>query len=109
MSMRWGPISECLKRARVGRGEYLCQSCLQTVPATVKDETTRKRIKNIHVDHIDPVIDPTVGFISWDSVIQRLFVEVDELQAICHACHTIKSNEERAQAKQRRENNKNVE
>lgn len=103
-SMHWAPISECLRLARVGRGEYLCAICKQTVPATTKDTTTRKRVKNIHVDHIDPVIDPATGFTTWDSVIERLFVEVDKLQAICHACHKIKSDEEKAIAKERRTN-----
>lgn len=100
--MRWGPISACLTRARVGRGEYRCDGCGLIVPATTKDEETGKRVKNIHADHIDPVIDPKQGFTTWDSVIERLFVEIDKLQALCHACHTIKTNEERAQAKERR-------
>ncbi len=103
-SMHWAPISECLRLARVGRGEYKCASCGQTVPATTKDEATGKRVKNIHVDHIDPVIDPAVGFTTWDEVINRLFVELDGLQAICHACHKIKTDEEKAVAKDRRSN-----
>lgn len=105
-SMRWGPISECLKEARVARGEYRCATCDNIVPATIRDPESGKRVKGIVVDHIDPVIDPNVGFVSWDSVIDRLFVELPGLQAICHSCHKIKTDAEKAQAKERRANEK---
>lgn len=99
-SRKWGPISDSLREARVGRGEYLCNSCKEVVPATTKDG--RRRVKNVHVDHILPVIDPNEGFTTWDSVIERLFVEKEGLQVLCSACHKIKSDEEKAQAKARR-------
>jgi len=105
-SMRWGPISECLKQARVARGEYRCSGCDAIVPATIRDPESGKRIKGIVVDHTHPVIDPCVGFTTWDSVIDRLFVEVDKLQALCHTCHKTKTDAEKAQAKERRTNEK---
>lgn len=100
-SQRWPPISNCLKNARVSRGEYLCAGCKQIVPATIKNEAG-KRVKNIIVDHIDPIIDPKVGWVSYESLIERMFVEEDALQALCYACHEVKTNEEKAQAKERR-------
>ena len=99
-SRKWQPIGDCLKAARRGRGEYECNGCGQVVPATTKEGRTR--VKNIHVDHIDPVIDPDIGFVDWDSVIERLFVEINKLQVLCSACHTIKTNEEKSRAKTRR-------
>lgn len=104
-SLRWRPISDCLARARVGRGLYKCELCNNVVPATLPPkEGNKRRIKNIIVDHIHPVIDPSVGFVSWDSVIERMFVEEDKLQAICYSCHTIKTKEERDIGTERRNN-----
>jgi len=99
-SRKWQPINEALAKARVARGEYLCAECKETVPATVKEG--RARVKNVHVDHIDPVIDPAVGFETWDMVIERLFVEGDKLQVLCTACHKIKCDVEKNVAKERR-------
>ncbi len=100
-SMKWPPIQECLKNARVERGLYLCAGCKEHVPASKKDDNG-KRIKNVHVDHIEPVIDPHVGWVSWDSVIERMFVEPEGLQLLCHDCHKVKSDNEKAIAKERR-------
>ena len=100
-SQRWPPIPNALKNARVERGFYLCNGCKEIVPATIKDEKGR-RIKNAVVDHIDPIIDPSVGWVSYESLIERMFVEEDKLQVLCHSCHTKKTNEEKAIAKERR-------
>lgn len=99
-SRKWPPIAQCLKNARVERGFYLCATCKEIVPATIKVEG--KRVKNIHVDHIEPVVDPAVGFVDWNTYIERLYTEPENLQAICDKCHTIKTNNEKAIAKERR-------
>mgnify|MGYP006921439440 CR=1 FL=1 len=100
-TMRWGPIANVLKGARVDRGIYLCAACGDRVPATIK--VGSRRVKNIHVDHINPIVDPNVGFTTWDDLIERMFCEADNLQALCGACHEKKTNEEKAIAKARRE------
>ena len=105
-TMRWGPIAECLKTARVGRGEYLCAGCKETVPATIK--VNGRRTKNVHVDHILPIVDPDVGFVSYDELIERMFVEKDNLQVLCSECHTEKTNLEKARAKARRTRVKDI-
>ena len=61
------------------------------------------------VDHIDPIVDPAVGFVSFDSWIERCFVEVEVYQVLCLPCHTVKSNEEREIAKARRAREKAAE
>ena len=99
---KWEPIQKCKKRAHVGRGEYRCDGCGQVVPPTVVDETTRKRVKNIFVDHIEPIIDPAVGFTTWDECIERMFCDSSNLQLLCKACHSVKSHEEIEVAKKRR-------
>lgn len=103
-TQKWAPIHECVKNAKEGRNEYRCACCGELVPSTVKVDG--KRVKNIHVDHINPVIDPSVGFTTWDEVIENLFSELDNLQLLCTACHDIKTNQEKQIAKERRANAK---
>jgi len=99
-TMRWNPIHECLKNARVRRGEYLCNGCKQDVPNTIRVDGKRK--KNVHVDHIIPIIDPAIGWTTYDEMIDRMFCEAENLQVLCDECHTRKTNEEKNVAKERR-------
>lgn len=108
---KWGPKHACIKGARVRRGWYMCSGCDEEVPATIKVELkTRpgavKKVKNIHADHIQPVIDPAVGRESWDNVIERMFVEKEAYQALCHHCHADKTAEERSIATERKRKGK---
>lgn len=99
-TMKWSPISECLGLARTRRGFYKCAGCQKEVPASKKEGM--KRTKNVHADHIKPIIDPAVGWVSWDDTIERMFCELDNLQVLCSDCHTVKTNEEKETAKARR-------
>lgn len=103
-SQRWAPISETLKEARVSRGVYECADCKSHVPPTVKDG--RKRVKNVVVDHIEPIINPETGFTSWDDCIDKMFCEKENLQVLCKECHDIKSMAERKLAAETRKRNK---
>ena len=104
-SMKWPPVSKALADARVRRGIYICNNCKEEVPASIKKDG--KRLKNAIVDHIEPIIDPALGFETWDKCIERMFCEADNLQVLCRECHEEKSNEEKAVAKARREKEKN--
>ena len=97
---RWPPIADCKRQANVRRGFYLCAGCKEEVPASVK--INNKRVSNAIVDHIKPIIDPKRGFTTWDEVIERMFCEKDNLQVLCHACHNLKTAQEREEAKTRR-------
>ena len=99
---KWAPIYKCTKNANVSRGVYKCAGCLEEVPPTIIDPETNKRVKYIFVDHIVPIVDPAVGFTSWDSVIERMFCDSDNLQILCLPCHKAKSQEEIDIAKARR-------
>lgn len=99
---KWAPIQKCKKKAHVARGLYRCDECKQEVPPTVFDEEKRKRVKNTFVDHRIPIIDPAVGFVSWDETIERMFCNSDNLQLLCKECHQRKSREEIEIAKARR-------
>ena len=97
---RWGPKHECINRARTRRGFYLCAHCREEVPASIKVEMKTKpgemrRVKNIYADHIEPIIDPTVGRRSWDEVIERAFVDTPGYQALCYDCHQTKTEGEK--------------
>lgn len=107
-SRKWAPNQLVMKAARVARGLYLCAICEKHVPTTVYNEEKGKRVKNVIVDHTDPVIDPKVGFTTWDSFIEGLFVEIDKLQVICKECHDIKTKEETAIAAERRRKEKDI-
>jgi 5-methylcytosine-specific restriction endonuclease McrA len=61
---------------------------------------------DVQVDHICPLIDPTVGFLSWDSVINNMFCEADNLQVLCKGCHSLKTSAEKQLAKERKANAK---
>lgn len=102
ITQKWHPIQQCLKDARTRRGFYQCNSCGEEVPASIRNDDG-KRVKGVQVDHVKPVIDPDVGWVSWDSTIDGLFSEPENLQVLCYTCHSQKSNEEKARAKDRRD------
>lgn len=103
---KWAPIQQCKKRANISRGLYKCECCGNEVPPTIFDDDKRKRMKNIFVDHMVPIIDPAVGFTTWDECIERMFCNSSNLQLLCKDCHSIKSREEIEIAKQRRATSK---
>jgi len=73
------------------RVEYLCATCNQWFMG-----------KDIQVDHLDPVVDPLVGFLSWDVFVSRLFCDISNLSVICKNDHKFKTNAEKAVAVERR-------
>lgn len=102
-SRKWGPKNVALRESRLRRGFYHCAGCGEAVPATLPPKPgNKKRIKNALVDHILPIVDPCVGFTTWDEVVKNMFCELENLQVICHDCHQIKTNLEKAIAAYRR-------
>lgn len=70
------------EKAHLGRGQWQCQLCKQVF----------KSSKDLHGDHLQPVVDPEKGFTTWDDYINRLFLGA--IQAICISCHQQKSEAE---------------
>lgn len=101
-TIKWAPIQNCKKSARVSRGIYLCAGCKQEVPATAVDHTSGVRKHNVYVDHVKPIVPPETGWDNWDGVIDRMFCDSNNLELLCKECHDEKSAEERKIAKQRR-------
>ena len=89
---RWQPKYDTLNAAKTEKKinektgriaqHYRCAHCLQEFTS-----------KDMEVDHVQPVVNPLTGFESWDVFIDRLFCEQDNLQAICKACHKIKTKQ----------------
>lgn len=72
-----------------------------------------KKTNMMAVDHIDPVVDPSVGFVDWNTYIPRMFE--GQLQILCNysgfrdgkqSCHHIKTAAEKAIEAERRRNEK---
>jgi len=105
---RWAPITTVRQEARVERGKYRCVGYNRrshVVPSSLPPKKgNKRRIKNALVDHINPIVDPAKGFESWDIIIERMFVEEEGLQVMCHVCHQLKCNDEKEIAKKRKLN-----
>lgn len=92
---RWPPKYETLNEAKTEKKtnvktgrlaqHYRCASCQEEFTAT-----------NIQVDHIIPVASID-GFSTWDSFIENLFCEKDNLQVLCVPCHSEKTKKERSE------------
>lgn len=90
---RWPPKYETLNDAKTTKKinqktkrlaqHYRCASCRGEFTAT-----------NIEVDHIEPIVDPKIGFVDWNSFIERLYCPASNLQALCKSCHKIKTKKE---------------
>ena len=70
---------------------YICELC----GAKAKGARSAS-YPQIHVDHIDPVI-PVDRKITWEEYVERLFCDVNNLQAICDVCHKEKTTGENAE------------
>lgn len=79
------------KRANKGRAQWECEQCKKIYPSA----------KDLHGDHISPIIDPEIGFTNWDDYITRLFL--GDMQAICkEVCHKEKTRGENERRVQKR-------
>lgn len=83
-SYKWPPRNEALRKARIERGKYRCAKC--------------KKIygnKEISLDHIQPVVDPKIGWAGFEEYIKRLFCPVEGFQVLCDRCHDKKTAREK--------------
>ena len=84
-------------RAKRDSVQYKCYVCSEWVGST-----------GVQVDHIVPVINPEIGFETWEIYEKRLFCGKDNLGVICEACHKAKTDSEKAIAKERRKREKDL-
>lgn len=83
ISFAWPPRKEAIKKARISRGKYKCASCEGVFGP-----------KQIQLDHIIPVIDPHVGWVDYNTFIERLLCEESNYQVLCKSCHDWKTTRE---------------
>lgn len=58
--------------------------------------------QDIVVDHIEPVIDPKIGWVDWNTYIDRLFCDASNLQVLSKEAHKQKTQgENRGREKKR--------
>lgn len=86
----WSPERRKVKKEAETKGGFQCSECKNVV-------------ERIHIDHIEPVVLPSEGFVSWDRYYQRLYTSASNLQALCEPCHKRKT---KAESKERRERRK---
>jgi 5-methylcytosine-specific restriction endonuclease McrA len=99
-TQRWPPKFEALKAAFIDRKinkktgklaqHFSCASC--------KGEFVSK---DVQVDHKKPVVCPKKGFQGWETYIDRLFCETENLQVLCVPCHKEKTAQEKEQRKKK--------
>lgn len=95
---KYPPKYEVLEEAFVGKKvnelsgrvakHYRCNSCKGHFP-----------LSKVNVDHITPVVNPDTGFTTFDSFIENLFCQKEQLQVLCEDCHDKKTREENTQRK----------
>lgn len=79
-TFHWRARTEAMTAARVERGKYLCSECKDLFGP-----------KEIILDHIEPVVDPKVGFIDFDVYIKRMYPDAEGFQVLCAACSDSKT------------------
>ena len=72
-------------RQRRGEDKYQCEKCAGLF--------SRKK-REVHIDHIIPVVDPHEGFRDWNTYISRMYVKAEEMQLLCKDDHKKKTNVE---------------
>lgn len=66
--------------------EHLCSKC--------KEWKRSSKGKKVAIDHINPVVEPTIGFVDLNTYYARLWVPRDQLQKLCGDCHNEKTQAE---------------
>ena len=104
LTWSWKPYNVVKNKAKVDKATYKCVKC-EKYCYTGKSEKSLTELKvkykmktvvmdAIFIDHINPVIDPELGFENWDTFVERLFCPEDNLQPLCRVCHDKKSKKE---------------
>lgn len=88
-SYRTPARNAALTKARVARGLYECAECKR------RGLIVQHPKKTIALDHIIPVVDPKLGWISLDDFAQKLLCDESNYQVLCKPHHQEKTNLER--------------
>lgn len=83
LSYKWPYRGEAMNAAKVAYGTYTCAMC-----------KFERRRKDVQLDHVEPVVDPSTGFTSFSAYITRLLPGKGGWQVLCVECHAQKTKEE---------------
>jgi len=76
----WG----AMRRVKIASNQYTCEKCKNVF-----------KLRDVAVDHTDPVVDPAVGWQGVTVFAARLFCYPENLKVLCKdVCHQNKSNKE---------------
>jgi len=88
LSYQWPNRNAAKSLARVERGKYKCNICQNIFGP-----------KDIFMDHVNPIIPVDIGFTNIGTFVESLFCEIENYQALCENCHSIKTQKENQQRK----------
>lgn len=71
-------------------------------------EKCSNKLDKLVADHIQPIVDPDIGFVDWNTYISRMFCGANGLQILCKGCHDEKSKKENEKRKNVRRALQNV-
>lgn len=83
-------------RPRVKKWSF-CPECKKEIPTYLME-----------VDHVNPIIRPgeSLEELSWDTLVERVWCEFNNLKAICKDCHKIKTKAENAERRRLKKESK---
>lgn len=115
LTKQWPPIIGARKKVKIGPELFKCPLCNTIVYAgkrsidSIKITYPEAISGRMDVDHIKPVIpiEDSGKDKDWNTIINNLFCDEDNVQCICSTCHKEKSNLERiGRSKARKINSK---
>lgn len=93
--LRRNAVKEATKKIQVGKFKNGKPKFLNHVECAKCHIAKPEKDKDYQVDHIDPVVDPKVGFLNWDQYINRMLnCGPEGVQVLCKRCHNIKTKRE---------------
>ncbi len=94
--LRRDAVKAATSKVTVGKFKNGKDKELNHIECAVCHKRTPEKDKDHQVDHISPVVDPTVGFLGWDVYINRMLnCSPDNIQVLCKRCHAIKTKREK--------------
>jgi 5-methylcytosine-specific restriction endonuclease McrA len=96
MSIWWTPKTEALNKVKVSLevGRTLKDKPIMRVFFKCAHCEALFKRDEVDADHINPIVDPVDGMVSWDEYINGLFCDSSGFQILCKPCHKIKTDAE---------------
>ena len=111
MTRYYPPIKKAREKSKIGPETHKCPLCQMIIYTGARSiEAIRLKYPDavegkIVIDHISPIVRIDGQESSWDEIINNMFCDEDNLQAICKTCHdskTMAENQERKENKRKR-------